>query len=205
MKNNNTTSIFARFSQAAAIPGNKAAIVRLCLVAVTLVGGLLLTLLALPPITDGFGNFLTAIFTGIFCSIMAAALLWGFARWARFIFPKALAGAKRFWNSLYALSIFALVIKVMVWIYLLMLPVVLYGIVLAPLYFVVFALSLMGSEVLAVLILALLLVGSLFMMVLLDVCKLKNLCWKQTLRAMFCHARQTVTAATRKAVAVKER
>ena len=93
MKNNNTKSIFTRISQLAAIPGNKSAIVRLCLVALTLVGGLFLTVALLPPIGDGFGDWLLAILTGVFCSIMGAALLWGFAKWTGFLFPKALAGA----------------------------------------------------------------------------------------------------------------
>ena len=199
MTTNNIKSTFPRISELAAIPGNKSAIVRLCLVAVTLVGGLLLTVFLLPPIADGFGDWVTAILTGVFCSIMAAGLLWGFAKWTGFIFPKALAGARRFWNSLYALGLFALVIKVMVWIYLLMLPVVLYGIVLAPLYLVIYLLSLMGSEVLAIMILAVLLVAALFFAVLLDVCKLTDRCWKQTLGAMFAGVRQKFSAIRKEA------
>ena len=195
----NIKTTFAHVSQNASVPGNKGAIFRLCLVAVTLIIGLVLTVAAVPYVNGGLGDVLIAILTGFVCSIMAAALFWGFAKWTAFIFPKALAGARRFWNSLYALSLLALVIKVMVWIYLLMLPIVLYGIILTPLYLIVFALSLLPFEFIAVLLLVLLSVGVLFFVVLLDVCKLTDRCWKQTLRSMFNNARQKVSAAKKKA------
>lgn len=202
MTNNKIKSPFAHLSQLTQIPGNKAAIIRLLLTAVSLLGGLILTVCTLPPITDGFGSFLYAALTGIVCSIMFATLAWGFAKWTAFIFPKAHAVASRFWNSLYALGIFAFAIKVMVWLYLLMLPVVLYGIILAPLYFLVYALSLLSCEFLSVSILTLFFIGSLFFVVLLDICKLMDLCWKQTLRTMFCNTRQTVS---QKMVALRKR
>lgn len=205
MKNNNKKSIFQHISQLAAVPGNKGAIVRLCLVAVTLIGGLFLTLGTLPPIADGFGDWLTANITGALVSIMLAGLMWGFAKWTGFIFPKAFAGARRFWNSLHALSLFAFAIKVMVWIYLLMLPLVLYGIVLMPLSLVVYLLSLIGPEFISVTILALLFIFSLFLMVLMDVCKLKDLSWKQTLKEILTKCGQTLSAATRKVVAATQK
>ena len=193
----NRKSLFAQFSDLSKVPGNKAPIVRLCLTAATLIIGLVLTILALPHVTGGFGDILIAILTGVLTTILVAALVWGFAKWAVFIFPKSLALANRFWNSLYALGIFALAIKAMTWIYLLLMPVTLYGLMLSPLYLLVSALSLMGSEILAVTIFALLCIGSLAFMILLDVCHLMCLPWKQVLHS----ALQKVTGKTRKVFA----
>ena len=170
----NRKSLFAQISDLSKVPGNKGPIVRLCLVAATLIFGLVLTFLALSYTTGGLGDFLIAILTGVLSTIMAAALIWGFAKWAAFIFPKSLALANRFWNSLYALGIFALAIKAMTWIYLLLMPVTLYGFILSPLYLLVSGLSLMGSEVLAVAIFALLCIGALAFMILLDVEKISD-------------------------------
>ena len=193
----NRKSLFAQFSDLSKVPGNKAPIVRLCLAAATLIIGLVLTILALPHVTGGFGDILIAILTGVLTTILVAALVWGFAKWAVFIFPKSLALANRFWNSLYALGIFAFAIKAMTWIYLLLMPVTLYGLMLSPLYLLVSALSLMGSEILAVTIFALLCIGSLAFMILLDVCQLMCLPWKQVLHSAF----QKVASKTRKAFA----
>lgn len=193
----NRKSLFAQISDLSKVPGNKGPIVRLCLVAATLIFGLVLTFLALSYTTGGLGDFLIAILTGVLTTIMAAALIWGFAKWAAFIFPKSLALANRFWNSLYALGIFALAIKAMTWIYLLLMPVTLYGLILSPLYLLVSGLSLMGSEVLAVAIFALLCIGALAFMILLDVCHLMCLPWKQVLHSAF----QKVAGKTRKVFA----
>lgn len=193
----NRKSLFAQVSDLSKVPGNKAPIVRLCLVAVTLIIGLVLTILALPHVTGGFGEILIAIVTGVLSTIMVAALIWGFAKWAVFIFPKSLAVANRFWNSLYALGIFALAIKAMTWLYLLLLPITLYGLMLSPIYLLVYAFSLMGSEILAVTIFALLCIGSLAFMILLDVCHLTGHSWKEVLRSAF----QNVIGKTRKVFA----
>ena len=202
MSINKIKSTFARLSRLSRIPGNKAPIIRLCLMAAALVGGLLLTVCSLPPITQGLGDFLYAILTGVVCSIMFAGLVWGFAKWAAFIFPKSRALADRVWNSLFAWGVIGLAIKAMIWLYLLMLPVVLYGVVLLPLGLLVYALSLLGSGFLSTLLLVLLFVGAVCFMVLLDVCTLEELCWKQTLRVIFGSARQAVG---RKVAALKER
>ena len=80
--NKSTTTQFFKLAQ---MPQNKAPFVRLCLMALTLVGGIVLTLFCLPPITEGLGDFLYDLLTGVVISIMMAGLVWGFARWARFI------------------------------------------------------------------------------------------------------------------------
>lgn len=199
---NKIKSTFTELSQQAQEPGNKAPFVRLIVMAVTMVGGLLLTMFTLPPITQGLGKFLYAMLTGVVITIMFTGLAWGFAKWAVFIFPKSRAVADRVWNSLYAWGIFGLAIKVMLWLYLLILPAVLYGVVLLPLGLVVYALSLLGSEFLGIVIVVLLFVGAVCFMVLLDVCTIKNLCWKQTLRTIFEKTRQAVAE---KAAKLKER
>jgi len=181
----NIKSAFANLAQLAKVPGNKAAMVRLGLVALTLIVGTLLTICALPHVTGGFGQILISLLTGIVSSITVAAFIWGFAKWAVFIFPKSLALANRFWNSLYALGIFALAIKAMTWIWLLLMPVTLFGLITSPLMLLVSALSMIRPEFLGVLILTILVVATLFFVVLLDVCKLQNLCWKQTLKDIF--------------------
>ena len=180
----NRKSLFAQISDLSKVPGNKGPIVRLCLVAATLIIGLVLTILALPNVTGGFGEILVAILTGVLVTIMMAALLWGFAKWVTFFFPKSLALAKGFWNSLISLGLIGLAIKVMIWLGLLFLPVPLYGLILTPLYLLVMGLSLL-PEFLSVLILSLLLVGSLAFMVLLDVCHLTGQSWKEVLRPTF--------------------
>ena len=195
---NKMKSTLAELFQLSKIPGNKAPFVRLCLIAATLVGGLLLTIFTLPPITQGLGKLLYAMLTGVVCSIMFAGLVWGFAKWAVFIFPKSRAVADRVWNSLYAWGIFGLAIKVMIWLYLLILPAVLYGVVLLPIGLVVYGLSLLGSEFLGIVIVVLLFVGAVCFMILLDVCTIKNLCWKQTLRTIFEKTRQAVAEKTAK-------
>lgn len=191
---NNHKSLFAQLSNLIKIPGNKAPIVRLCLVAATFVLGLALTVLALPTVSGGLGDYLIAILTGVIITIMASALIWGFAKWAIFIFPKTKALAKRFWNSLIALGIIGLVIKVMVWLWLCLLPIPLFGLILTPLYLVIGALSMMQSEILSVMILTLLTVGTLAFMILLDVCHLMNLNWKQILHAGFNRIRSNICA-----------
>ena len=176
-------SLFARLSDLIQIPGNKAPIVRLCLVAATLVLGLALTILVLPTVSGGLGAYLIAILTGVIITIMAAALIWGFAKWAVFIFPKTTVLAKGFWNRLIALGIIGLAIKVMVWLWLYFLPIPLYGLILTHLYLAIGVLSMMQSEILAVVILTLLAIGTLAFMILLDVCRLMNLRWKEVLCA----------------------
>lgn len=195
---NKIKSTFTELSQLAQEPGNKAPFVRLIVMAVTMVGGLLLTMFTLPPITQGLGKFLYAMLTGVVITIMFTGLAWGFAKWAVFIFPKSRAVTDRVWNSLYAWGIFGLAIKVMLWLYLLILPAVLYGVVLLPVGLVVYALSLLGSEFLGIVIVVLLFVGAVCFMVLLDVCTIKNLCWKQTLRTIFAKTRQAVAEKTAK-------
>jgi len=185
MSVNNTKSIFTRISRLAEVPGNKAAMIRLGIVAASILGVLAMTVCTLPPVTDGLGSFLTAILSGIVCSIMVAAILWGLAKWTAFIFPKAYGVACRCWDNLYAWNLIGLAIKAMLWIYLVMMPVTLYGIILSPLFLLVSALSMIESQLVSRLILILLCVGTLGFMVLLDVCRLKDLCWKQTLRALF--------------------
>ena len=183
MSTNICKSLFTRLPNLRKNPDNKPAIVRLCLVALTLVVGLILTIMATPYAKGGLGGCITAFFTGVIITIMAAALVWGFAKWAVFIFPKTKALANGFWNSLTALGLIGLAIKVMVWLWLYFLPIPLYGLVLTPLYLIVGALSMIGSEVLSVLLLTLLVVGTLAFMVLLDVCYLMELSWKEVLRA----------------------
>ena len=183
MSTTTRTSLFPRLSDLVKVPGNKAPIVRLCLVAATLILGLVLTVLALPAVSGGLGDYLIAILTGVIITIMAAALIWGFAKWAIFIFPKTKALANGFWNSLIALGLIGLAIKAMVWLWLYFLPIPLYGLVLLPLSLLVSALSMMGSEILAIIILILLIVGALAFMILLDVCHLMELSWKEVLRS----------------------
>ena len=183
MSTNICKSLFTRLSNLRKNPDNKPAIVRLCLVALTLVVGLILTIMATPYAKGGLGGYITAFFTGVIITIMAAALVWGFAKWAVFIFPKTKALANGFWNSLTALGLIGLAIKVMVWLWLYFLPIPLYGLVLTPLCLIVGALSMIGSEVLSVLLLTLLVVVTLAFMVLLDVCYLMELSWKEVLRA----------------------
>lgn len=185
MSTNTCKSLFAHLSDLRKIPGNKAPIVRLCLVALTLVAGLILTIMATPYATGGLGGYIAAFFTGVIITIMVAALVWGFAKWAVFIFPKTKALANAFWNSLTALGLIGLAIKAMVWLWLYFLPIPLYGLVLTPLYLVVGALSAIGSEILSVLILTLLMVGTLAFVILLDVCYLMDLNWKEVLRSVF--------------------
>lgn len=181
----NHKSLFAQISNLSKIPGNKAPIVRLCLVAVTLVIGLVLTVLALPHVTGGLGQILISILTGIVASIVAAALIWGFAKWAVFIFPKSFALANRFWNSIRVFGIILLVIKAMTWLYLLFLPITIYGLMLSPLYLLVAALSMIPFEFLSTLILVILCVGSLAFVILLDICHLTGQSWKEILRNTF--------------------
>ena len=50
----NHKSLFAQISNLSKVPGSKAPIVRLCLVAATLVIGLVLTVLALPMLQVGW-------------------------------------------------------------------------------------------------------------------------------------------------------
>jgi hypothetical protein len=181
----NHKSLFAQISNLSKIPGNKAPIVRLCLVAATLVIGLVLTVLALPHVTGGLGQILITILTGIVASIVAAARIWGFAKWAVFIFPKSFALANRFWNSIRVFGIILLVIKAMTWLYLLFLPITIYGLMLSPLYLLVGALSMIPFEFLSTLILVILCVGSLAFVILLDICHLTGQSWKETLRNTF--------------------
>lgn len=178
-------SLFAHLSDLVNIPGNKAPFVRLCLVAATLILGLVLTALAIPTVSGGIGDYCIALLTGVIVTLMAAALIWGFAKWAVFIFPKTKALANRFWHSLTALGLIGLAIKVMVWLWLYFLPIPLYGLILTPLTLLVSALSMMGSEILAVAILVLLTVATLAFMILLDVCHLIGQSWKQVLRNLF--------------------
>ena len=185
MSANTRTSLFTRLSDLSKTPGNKAPFVRLCLVALTLIVGLVLTIMALPTVTGGIGEYFIAFLTGVIVTLIAAALIWGFAKWAVFIFPKTKALANRFWNSLTALGLIGLAIKAMVWLWLYFLPIPLYGLILSPLTLLVTGLSMMGSEILAVTILVLLVVATLAFMVLLDVCHLLSLSWKLVLRNVF--------------------
>lgn len=185
MSANTRTSLFTRLSDLSKTPGNKAPFVRLCLVALTLIVGLVLTIMALPTVTGSIGEYFIAFLTGVIVTLIAAALIWGFAKWAVFIFPKTKALANRFWNSLTALGLIGLAIKAMVWLWLYFLPIPLYGLILSPLTLLVTGLSMMGSEILAVTILVLLVVATLAFMVLLDVCHLLSLSWKLVLRNVF--------------------
>lgn len=178
-------------------PDNKAPFIRICLIAVILVGGLLLTVFNLPPITDGFGAFLEAIHLGIAVTVMFAGLTWGFAKWAVFIFPKSKALADRVWNGLFAWGIIGLAIKAMLWLYIFLLPVTLYGVVLLPVGLLVYGLSLLGLGVFSELLLTVIFVAAVCFMVYLDVCKLTEKNWWQTLRAMFGRARQAVARKVR--------
>lgn len=171
---NNIKSTFTRISRASEIPGGKAAMIRLGLVAATILGVMALSVSTLPPIADGLDSFLTAVLSGIVTSVMCAAILWGLAKWTAFIFPKAHSAACRFWDNFCALNILGLAIKAMIWVYLLMMPVTLYGIILSPLFCLVYALSMIGSQLVSRLILILVCFGALSIMVLLDVCKLKE-------------------------------
>ncbi len=182
---NNLKSTFTRVAQSAEIPGNKAAIVRLCLVAVSLVGVLALSLVTLPPISDGLGDVLTGLLSGVVSSMMVAAIVWGFAKWAAFIFPKSYAVASRCWDHLYAWNLIGLAIKAMIWVYLVMMPVALFGIILTPLFYLIYALSYLPSVLLSRAILITVCVGFLFFVILLDVCRLTDRCWKQTLVNLF--------------------
>ena len=183
MKNN----IFTRSSRT---PGFAGAIVRLCLVVAILLGGFALTVLCLPSFATSFTDLLTAAATGILCSLSLAVIVWAFVKWAIFAFPYSCKLAKRFWNLVLPLSLLALLVKIMVWIYLLMLPVVLFGLIFSPLSFLVYSLSMMGSEVLAILIFAVLVVGSLALMVSLDVCKIFGLSLKKIFRSVFGRGRK---------------
>ena len=176
---------------------NKAPFIRICLIAVVLIGGLLLTLFSLPPITDGIGEFLEAIHLGFAISVMMAGLTWGFAKWAVFIFPKSLALANRAWNGLFAWGIIGLAVKAMIWLYILCLPATLYGVVLLPVGLLTYGLSLLGLGIMSELLLTAIFVAAVCFMVFLDVCKLTDKNWWQTLRAAF--------SGTRKLTAVKAR
>ena len=66
----NRKSLFAQISDLSKVPGNKGPIVRLCLVAATLIFGLVLTFLALSYTTGGLGDFLIAILTGVLTTIL---------------------------------------------------------------------------------------------------------------------------------------
>ena len=197
MNNISLATAFSQLRALWAVRGNKGAIVRLGLVVVTLLVGLVLTFISL-PFVGGLGNILSAFLSGILSSIVAGTVIWALAKWCVFIFPKSYAVAQRFWRSLSALSIIGLVLKAMTWIYLLFLPISLFGLMLAPAYLLVMLLSKMGSEFLATLILIVLCVGALLFEVHLDICKLQGVDWKQSLRDMFAKVRQTIEIRIRK-------
>lgn len=183
----NCKAFFSRISDLSKTPGNKAPILRLCLVAIICIVGLVLTILALPYAKEGIDNFLTAILTGVMTTIVVAAIVWGFAKWAVFAFPKSLQIANRIWNAFIPWGLLGLLLKAMVWIWILFMPVTLFGLLMFPLYLVVGALSLIGSEVLSALILSVLCVGSLAFMILLDVSHLQRQDWKQVLHTTWTH------------------
>ena len=175
------------------VPGNKAPIIRLVLVAITIVGGILLSLLALPPITDGFVKFLGALFTALFAPIIYAAIVWGFAKWVTFFVPKTLAIARGFWDSLVAWGLIGLIVKIMVWIWLAFLPVPLFGLILSPLSLLIYGLAKLGIDWLTAPLLILVFAAVLAFMILLDVCHLTGQEWKPVLRSGFARVRSACT------------
>ena len=177
------------------IPGFKGAVVRLCLVVAVLLGGLVTTAFCLPYFASSFADLLTAAGTGVLCTMILAILVWAFVKWAIFAFPKSFKLAKRFWNLVLPLSLLALIVKVMVWLYLLMLPIVLFGLIFSPLTLLVYGLSMMGSEILAILILTALIVVTLALMISLDVCKVIGLRLKQIAGAIFGRSRKAAATA----------
>ena len=166
-------------------PDSKGPILRLCLMAVVMVAGLVLTVCCLPPITQGLGAFLEGILLGFTCTVMCMGLSWGFAKWAAFIFPKSFALANYIWENLFAWSIFGLAIKAMIWLYLLILPAALYGAVLLPVGLVVYGLSLLGSGFLSTALLVLFFVGAVCLLATIDVCSLMEWTPKKILRSVF--------------------
>ena len=184
MTTNNTKTTIKDLFRLSRIPGNRAPFVRLCLMAVVLIGGLLVTVCSLPSITDGFGAFLEAIHLGIAVTVMLAGLTWGFAKWAAFICPRAKELADRIWDGLFAWGIIGLAIKAMIWLYIVTLPAAFYGVVLLPLGLLVYGLSLLGLGVVSELLLTAIFVVAVCFMILLDVCIMTDKDWKQELRAI---------------------
>ena len=170
------------------VPGRKSAIARLITVAALLLLGVIIAF-ASAFTGEGFLKGIENFAAVIISFLIITPFIWGFIKWGCFMFPKSLRVANAFGGGWIALNLFTLYIKVSLYLIMALAPVMMYGLLLSPVFMLIFALSSLGSSFLSVLLLIVVSTAALAFMVLLDVCKLKNLCWKTVLKNLLAKRR----------------
>ncbi len=180
MKTYNTYENCETATIACSAGDKKKIITRLTVVGLTVLLGLVLSVCTL--FSDGFSSAYAAFGT----TLCIAPLFWGFAKWWGFMWPRSKRLATKFWNLTIPLTLIALAIKVMVWIWMAMIPVMLYFVVLAPVIGLLQVLASLPCQWLMEFLFLLLCGAVLVFMLLIDISKLRGLCWKEVLRAKLC-------------------
>ena len=72
---------------------------------------------------DSFTDGLNTLIQGIGSSFMMATIPWILMKWGGYILPQSYAWANKMWRSWIPFTIFGLIVKVMLWIYIVFLPI----------------------------------------------------------------------------------
>lgn len=116
--------------------GKESTIVRLI---ITAIATLLLDysfLSELPTQSETFGDAVINVTVAIGSATMIGAFFWIFVRWVTFIAPKSLGWANGLWENWIPLLVISLVVKAMIWLYILIFPITLSSVMLMPMLWV---------------------------------------------------------------------
>lgn len=179
MKTYNTYETCETVTTTCSPSDKKKIIIRLTVVGLIGLLGLILSIGML--FTDSFNSAYAAFGT----TLCVAPIFWGFVKWWGFMWPRSKRIATKFWNLTIPLTLIALAVKVMVWIWMALTPVTLYFVILTPVIWLLTALSSLPCQWLMEILFMLVCAAVMAFMLLLDICKLRSLCWKDVLRTKF--------------------
>ena len=167
------------------IPGKTATIVRLVITGLVTILLLIVFFSIIPSSSPTLWIAILNVPIAIGSAAMFGAFTWGLVKWTAYIFPKARRWGKRVCSNFIALSLYGLAIKLMVRIYIIMLPIVSFGIALAPMALIIGCFDKIGVNIITSLLSLILGVAALGILVILDYAKLTRQNWKDVLKKMF--------------------